>query len=58
MHSLPILTKQRSILGDLLEIPATFFSPSQPGCNTERWTVGRDVQPSLLILPLDWHKST
>lgn len=31
--------RQRSILGDLLEIPATFFSPSQPGCNIERWTV-------------------
>lgn len=35
---------QRSILGDLLDIPATFFSPSQPGCNTERWTVSGGVE--------------
>lgn len=35
--------RQGSILGDLLEIPATFFSPSQPGCNMERWTLlGRE----------------
>lgn len=36
--------RQRSILGDLLEIPATFFSPSQPGCNIERWTVSGWVE--------------
>lgn len=36
--------RKRSILGDLLEISATFFSPSQPGCNIERWTVLGQVE--------------
>lgn len=53
---------------DLPDIPATSFSPSQPGCNTERGTLlggmegeetgKRDVQPGLPSLPLDWQTST
>lgn len=31
--------RKRSILGDLLEVSATFLSPSQPGCNIARWAV-------------------
>lgn len=53
---------------DLPDIPATSFSPSQPGCNTERGTLlggmegeetgKRDVQSGLPSLPLDWQTST
>ncbi|EGV99092.1 hypothetical protein I79_016896 [Cricetulus griseus] len=54
---------------DVTDIAATSFSPSQPGCNTERGAIGRDrgkgsgerrqgVQAGLPVLPLDWHTST